>query len=122
MGGKKSWYIVDRLSCSKSLESIKYVGHECIMILNTNEQEAHIRITVYFSDRDPVEGITLTVPPKRIMAINSSDKEMFGGVDIGIHVQYSLEIHSDIDVIVQYGRMDVQQPNLAYMALLGYGE
>ena len=118
MGGKKSWYIVDGYCPAPNpLESIKYMGHECIMILNTNEQEAHVRITIYFSDRDPVEGITLTVPPKRIMTINSSDKEVFGGVDVGLHVQYSLEIHSDKDVIVQYGRMDVQQPNLAYMAL-----
>ena len=46
---------------------------------------------------------------------------------IGLHVlpenyQYSLRIRSDVGVVVQYGRMDINQSNLAYIATLGYPE
>lgn len=34
----------------------------------------------------------------------------------------SMYIRSDVDVVVQYGRMDVNQDNLAYMVTMGYGE
>ena len=36
--------------------------------------------------------------------------------------QYSMVLRSNIDVIVQYGRLDVQQSNMVNMALVGYSE
>jgi len=54
--------------------------------------------------------------------LQSDDKEVLGGLEIGVGVQYSLEIKSDIGVVVQYGRLDVQQSNMAYMALMAQSE
>lgn len=123
MGGKKTWYIVDGYRPpAQPVENNGYEGHECIMILNTNPVEAHVVIDVYYEDKDPVEGITMTVPAKRIKAFRSSDREAFGGLELGINEQYSLKISSDVEVVVQYGRLDVQQSNLAYIATLGYPE
>ena len=34
--------------------------------------------------------------------------------------QYALRFRSNIEVIIQYGRMDITQNNLAYIDLLGY--
>ncbi len=123
MSGKKKWYIVDGYRpAAQPVENAGYEGHECILILNTNPEDAQITINVYYADREPVEGIALNVPAKRILVFRSTDKELLGNVELGMNVQYSMEILSNIDVIVQYGRMDVQQSNLAYIALLGYGE
>lgn len=91
------------------------------MILNTNESDAHILISIYFEDREPVENISYTVPAKRIRCFKSHDKEVLG-IEIGVGVQYSMEIKSDIGVVVQYGRLDVQQSNMAYMALMAQCE
>lgn len=123
MSGKNTWYIVDGYRPSPAPDpNATYEGHESIMILNTNDQDAHVLISVYFEDRDPVENIPYTVPAKRIRCFKSDDREVLGGLEIGIGVQYSMEIKSDIGVIVQYGRLDVQQPNMAYMALMAQSE
>lgn len=92
------------------------------MILNTNEKDAHVSISIYFEDKDPVENIPMLIPAKRIRAFRSSDSDLLGGYCLRIGEQYSMSFKSDIGVIVQYGRMDIQQANLAYMALMGYSE
>ena len=123
MAAKTNWYIVDGYRPPiKAGGSADYEGHECIMILNCNEQDAHCLVDVYFMDRPPVLNIPYTAPAQRISTFRSDDRSVFGEVDLKIGMQYSLRIRSDIGIIVQYGRMDVNQPNLAYMALLGYGE
>lgn len=123
MSGKKQWYIVDGYRPSPQPDpNAVYEGHESIMILNTNAQDAHVLISVYFEDREPVENISFTVPAKRIKCFKSDDSTVFGDLKIGVGVQYSLSITSDIGIIVQYGRLDVQQTNMAYMALMAQSE
>ena len=63
MSGKTNWYIVDGYRPSPTPDpNAVYEGHESIMILNTNDRDAHVLISVYFEDRDPVENIPYTVP------------------------------------------------------------
>lgn len=121
--GKLNWYIVDGYKPPRFEGGAKdYEGHECIMILNCNDCDAHVVIDVFFTDREPVTGIRYTAPARRISAFRSDDKAVFGDLELSENLQYSLRITSDIGVIVQYGRMDVNQPNLAYLATLGYAE
>ena len=123
MEGKNQWYIVDGYRPSPRPDpNAVYEGHESIMILNPNPQDAHVAISIYFEDRDPVENIPYIVPAKRIRCFKSDDSAVLGGLEIGVGVQYSMAIKSDVGVIVQYGRLDVQQPNMAYMALMAQSE
>ena len=123
MSGKKQWYIVDGYRPSPQPDpNAVYEGHESIMILNTNTQDAHVRISVYFEDREPIENIPFIVPAKRIRSFCTHEGAFPGGVSIGVGVQYSIAIKSDVGVHVQYGRLDVQQSNMAYMALVAHGE
>jgi len=122
MKGKKQWYIVDGYRPSPQPDpNAVYEGHESVMILNTNNEDAHVLITIYFEDREPVENIEYTVPAKRIRCFKTHERDILG-VEIGVGVQYSMSIESDIGIIVQYGRLDVQQPNMAYMALMAQSE
>ena len=77
-------------------------------------------INVYFEDRDPVENIPLVVPAKRIKSFKTHESDVLGGLELGVMAQYSMSFQSDVGIIVQYGRLDVQQPNMAYMALMGH--
>lgn len=123
MNGKKKWYIVDGYRPSPQPDpNAVYEGHESIMILNTNSKDAHVLLSFYFEDKDPVENIPYVVPAKRIRCFKSNDSEVLNGLEIGVGEQYSLEIKSDIGVVVQYGRLDVQQSNMAYMALMAQSE
>ena len=121
MSGKKEWYIVDGYRPSPVPDkNAVYEGHESVMILNPNDKDAHVLMTIYFEDREPIENISYIVPSKRIRCFKTHDKDVLG-IEIGVGVQYSLAIQSDVGVVVQYGRLDVQQPNMAYMALMGHG-
>lgn len=123
MSGKKEWYVIDGYRPSPTPDpNAEYIGHESVMILNTNEEDAHLLISVYFEDRDPIENIPFTVPAKRIRSFCTHEGSFPGGVSLGVGVQYSIAIKSDVGVHVQYGRLDVQQSNMAYMALVAHGE
>lgn len=121
--GKKQWSIVDGYRPPrKKGDATDYQGHECVLILNRTQQDAHCLIDIYFEDRPPVKGIKFTAPAERISTFYTDDKEILGQANIDVMVQYSMHITSDTEIVVQYGRMDINQDNLAYMVTLGYGE
>jgi len=122
MAGKNQWYIVDGYRPPLNQGGTEYDGHEAIMILNCNDADAHCLIDVYYSDRDPVIGIPYTAPANRISAFRSDDESVLGDAKLTMNLQYSLRIRSDVGIIVQYGRLDVNQTNLAYLATLGFTE
>ena len=123
MNGKECWYVVDgyRPPVNAGGRS-DYKGHECYMILNCNEADAHVLIDIFYKDKPPVLGIPFTVPAQRMANFYSDEVETLGGVKLDIGEDYSMRFRSDIGVVVQYGRMDINQPNLAYLATLGYAE
>lgn len=120
--GKKDWYIIDGYCPPRGPGEVAYEGHEAIMILNCGKKDAHCLIDVFFEDRPPVKGIPYTAPAERISCFRSNDRTVFQDVELKVNMQYSLRIRSDEEVIIQYGRCDVSQPNLAYLATLGYAE
>lgn len=121
--GKKSWYIVDGyLPYAGPVADAGFQGHEAVMLLNCNETDAHALIDIYFEDRPPVKGIAVTVGAERVHCLRMDRPEDIGGVELGRQEQYSLRITSDINIVVQYGRMDLAQPNLAYIGVMGYSE
>lgn len=122
MEGKRSWYVVDGYRPPEKAGDAEYEGHEAVMILNCGDQDAHCSLDVFFSDRPPVMGIPYVAPAQRISAFRTNDSSVFGDVRLDVNQQYSLRIRSDVEVIVQYGRCDISQPNLAYIGALGYGE
>lgn len=121
--GKKEWSIVDGYRPPlKKGDANDYKGHECILILNRTEQDAHCKIDIYFEDKPPVKGIEFTAPAERISTFYTDNEELLGRAGLELMQQYSMHISSDTEIVVQYGRMDVNQDNLAYMVTLGYGE
>ena len=118
--GKRNWVFADGELPPKDGTEIE--AHESLMILNLNDEPATVKMTILFEDRDPVENIPSLVPAKRIRCFKSHEKDVLGGLEIGVGVQYSMQIKSDVGVIVQYGRLDVQQSNMAYMALMAEGK
>lgn len=122
--GKKTWFFADGYLPYKGCvpADTPLEGHEAIMILNCNEQDAHVQMEIYYEDQAPSQGIVLTVPAQRIRSFHVNVPEKIGGVKIEPQRQYALRFESDVEVVIQYGRMDLSQPNLAYMALIGHGE
>ncbi len=119
-GGSKVWYVADGwMPPVQATPDAGYAGHEAIMILNPQEVDAEIQMDVYFEDRDPIENVPLKVDARRIRCFRLDHPDEIGGVKIPRLVQYALRFRSSVGVIVQYGRMDVTQPNLAYIGMMG---
>ena len=119
-GGAKVWYVADGwLPLKEASADAGLEGHEAIMILNCQDLDAEVLMDVYFEDREPIEGILLRVPARRVKCFRMDHPNEIGGVLITRLTQYALRFRSNIEVVVQYGRMDVTQPNLAYIGMLG---
>lgn len=94
-------------------------GHESLIIINTGLRPAEVRLDFFFEDRDPDEGISVEVPARRVRCFRLD--EPLGDVNYRLRPgQYGLRVASSEPVVVQFGRMDVRQPNLAYYCTMGF--
>lgn len=112
-GGKKTWYIADGyLPYQNEVKNGNFEGHEAVMILNCSESPAHVYMDVYYEDKPPVKDVLITVEAERIKCLRMDHPDEIGGVVLNRQEQYSLRFRSDVNVVIQYGRMDLAQPNL----------
>lgn len=118
MFGKKVWFFPD--GDRPPLGDSEMKGHESYVILNPNDSDAHINVTFYFEDKDPIENIKLNVGAKRVRCFQTHNPEHFNGIIMPLSTQYAAKVESDVPVIVQYGRLDARQTNLAYFTTMGY--
>ena len=121
--GKKNWWIVDGyLPYKGEVKDANFEGHEAIMILNCAKKPAKVLMDIYFEDRDPIKDVEIIVEGERVRCLRIDHPEDIGGTVIDRQVQYSLRFRSNRNVVIQYGRMDIAQPNLSYLGFIGYSE
>jgi len=120
MHGKKTWFFPDgdRPPIGGSLMK----GHESYIVLNPNDTDAHLLFTIFFEDKPPVRDIRMTVEAERVACFQTHRKEHFGEYVLPIGIQYAVKVESDSPVIIQYGRLDARQDNLAYYTTMGWTE
>ncbi len=92
-----------------------YVSHEAICILNTSDKTANISLTLYFEDREKISGFRFTVSAERTKHMRMDQAVNPEGIRIPRQVPYAVLVESDIDVAVQYTRVDTTQAELALM-------
>ncbi len=119
--GRKTWILPDGDLPPAGEDGLPLEGHESLIVLNTGDEDAHIELDVYFSDREPESGIKLLAPARRVTCFRM-DKPVGDRQYQVPFGQYALRLRSDVPIIVQMGRADVRQPNLAYYTTMGYGE
>ncbi|OUS72176.1 hypothetical protein B1748_25315 [Paenibacillus sp. MY03] len=97
-------------------------GHESVIVLNLGSKEADISLTLYFTDREPVKGIKVKVGGERVRCLRLDNPEDLEGFIIPRELQYALKVESDTPVVVQYGRLDTRQDNMAFYTTMGFSE
>lgn len=117
--GRKRWAIAEGYipGWSNGPEP-QLTSHETACLLNASDQEAHVRITAYFSDREPVGPYRLTVPARRTMHVR------FNGLEdpepIPTDTDYASVIESDVPIVVQHSRLDSRQAENALLSTIAY--
>ena len=119
MRGKKYWVIPDCELPEEGEGQLK--GHESVIVLNKGKKPADIRVTLYYTDSDKVDGISWYVAAERVRCFRMNAVTDMCGVRIPYNTQYAMRLISNVPVVVQYGRLDNRQSNLAYYTTLGYG-
>lgn len=94
------------------------VSHEAACILNTSDREAHVEITIYFSDREPAGPYRATVGPQRTSHLRFNDLEDPEPVPPGR--DYACLIESDVPVVVQHTRLDSRAAEISLMTTIAY--
>ncbi len=121
MNGAKNWFFADGYLPAKT-GSGAMESHEALMLFNTLPDQVAVRLDIYFSDRPPIRDIRLTVPGERVISLRLDHPDDIGGAVIPALTQYALRVRADHEIVVQFGRLDVTQPNLSYYVGVGYHE
>ena len=93
-------------------------SHETACLLNTSDREAHVAITVYFSDREPVGPYRVTVPPRRTQHVRFNDLD--DPAPIPRDTDYASLIESDVPIVVQHTRLDSRQSENALITTVAF--
>jgi hypothetical protein len=117
--GKQQWVIAEGYIPGKSSgEGRAFESHETACILNANDREAKVRITLYFADREPVGPYTIRIPPRRTRHVRFNDLQ--DPAPVPRDTDYSSVIESDVPVVVQHTRLDSRQAALALLSTIAF--
>ena len=94
-------------------------SHETVCILNANDEDANVEITVYFTDEDPVGPYEVTVPAERTEHVRFNDLE--DPRPIPVATSFASVIESDVPVVCQHTRLDSRQQENALLTTVPYG-
>ena len=93
-------------------------SHETACLLNVSDEEAHVAITIYFSDREPIGPYRITVPPRRTRHVRFNDLE--DPEPIPRATDYASTILSDVPIVVQHSRLDSRQSENALITTIAF--
>lgn len=116
--GKKVWIFPDAELPPVGVNLIP--GHESIIITNTGDEDAHIRITLFFTDKEPINDILVTVGARRVRCLRTNEEKDFGAYTAKFDEQYAIMLESDVPVVAQYGRAEPR--TVAFYTTPGYCE
>ncbi len=93
-------------------------SHEAVCLLNTGDTDAHVTITVFFSDRDPVGPYPVTVPARRTRHVRFN--ALTDPAPIPVGTDYASLIESDVPIVVQHTRLDSRQSENALLSTIAF--
>ena len=116
--GKKVWVFADGDLPGQPEGVGEPKAHEALMVVNNNDHDAHLKVTLLFEDKEPNEGLLLTVPAKRVNCFRM-DMPIWGGDYVIPFGQYALILESDVPVVAVFGRLD-RRKDMAYYPVSGF--
>ena len=117
--GKKIWAIAEGyIPGSSNGPEPQFTSHETACILNTNPKDAHVEITIYYADKDPVGSYKVTVPAQRTKHLRFN--ELKDPEPIPRDKGYSSVLVSDVPVVIQHTRLDSRQAENALLTTIAF--
>ena len=116
--GRRRWAIAEGYIPSESSYSEReLVSHETACILNANDRDSHVAITIFFANRDPV-AYRLTVAARRTLHLRFNDLD--DPHPIPRDTDYASVFESDVPIVVQHTRLDSRRAEVALLSTMAY--
>lgn len=116
--GKKYWIIPD---CELPPEGEGVLkGHESVVIVNDSNKKAIIDVKIFLVDKQCNHKITWEVEPQTVKCFRMNNIEHMCGYEVPLETQYAMKLSSSQKIVVQYGRLDNRQTNLAYYTTMAF--
>ncbi len=96
------------------------ISHETACILNAGDRDAHVALTIFFADRDPVGPYRLVVPARRTLHQRFND--LSDPQSIPRDTEYASVFESDVPIVVQHTRLDSRHAEVALLSTTAYAE
>lgn len=93
-------------------------SHETVCVLNANDADAHVVITIYYADREPAGPYRITVPARRTRHIRVNDLD--DPEPVPRDTDYASVIEADVPVVVQHTRLDSRQAENALITTIAF--
>jgi hypothetical protein len=117
--GHRRWAIAEGyIPSQSSFSDPALVSHETACILNAGDEAAHIRITIFFTDRDPVGPYRVTVAAGRTLHLRFND--LTEPQSIPRDTDYASVFESDVPIIVQHTRLDSRHAEVSLLSTIAY--
>jgi hypothetical protein len=93
-------------------------SHETACMLNAGDEDAHVTITLFFTDREPAGPYNVVVPARRTLHLRfNALKEP---EPVARDTDYASVIESDVPIVVQHSRLDSRQAELALLTTVAF--
>jgi hypothetical protein len=116
--GHTVWAIPEGYIPGSSTGPDEMESHEAVCFLNTSDEDAHVEITAFFSDREPVGPYRVTVPARRTLHLWLNDLD--DPEPIPKDTDYATVFRSTVPIIVQHTRLDSRQPANALLSTMAF--
>ena len=95
-------------------------SHETICLLNAGDDDAQIRITIFYRDREPVGPYCVNLPAQRTLHLRFND--LNDPAPIPRDTDFASVIESDVPIVVQHTRLDSRQAENALLSTIAYAD
>jgi hypothetical protein len=117
--GAKTWVIAEGYIPKESHgPEPQMTSHETVCLLNCSDNDAHVEITIYYKEREPVGPYRLVVSARRTRHLRFND--LREPEIIPRDTDYSSVIESDVPIVAQHTRLDSRQANNALLSTIAY--
>jgi hypothetical protein len=119
--GRTRWAIAEGyIPASSTGPAPEFESHETACLLNTGDEDANVRITIYMADREPLGPYRVSVPARRTLHLRFN--ELRDPEPVPLATDYASLIESDVPIVVQHTRLDSRQAENALLSTIAYAD
>lgn len=119
--GRTRWAIAEGyIPASSHGPAPQMTSHETVCLLNASSQDAHVRLTIFYADREPVGPYWINLPARRTRHIRFND--LVDSEPVPHDTDFASVIESDVPIVVQHTRLDSRQAENALLSTIAFAQ